>query len=57
MGLIAGNSLEPFLPKCNKEKDWTISSQVFVDSKKGSTTKAEIMLVGQARKAPLYLGR
>ena len=55
MGLIAGNSLEPFLPKCNKEKDWTISSQVFVDSKKGSTTKAEIMLVGENPKSPTLL--
>ena len=30
-GLIAGNSLEPYSPKRNRSKDWTISSEAFID--------------------------
>ena len=61
MGLTAGNSLELFLPKCNKGKDWTISNEAFIDLNERSTTRIEIIFVEELnppRKAPcLYRQR
>lgn len=55
MGLTAGNSLEPYTPKCNRGKDWTISIQALIDLREGSTTMIEIISVEELnppRKAP-----
>ena len=48
--LIAGTSLEPYIPKCNNCKDWAISSQAFCHGMKVQRLKKSVMLTWQESK-------